>query len=102
MLKLVSAQDGSLTHLQVQDGRCDEAAKRTGQALPDVVLAHLQEVAAPQTRTAIRRHLRLNNQRLGEALDFLARQGLASRSGLGWAAAAREPEQQHLPLSPPC
>jgi hypothetical protein len=102
VLKLVSAKDGSSTHLQVQDGRRNEAGQRIDRALPDVVLGHLQEAGAPQTRTAIRRHLRLNNQRLGEALEYLERQGLATRGGLGWSATAPEADQQRLPLLSPC
>jgi hypothetical protein len=100
VLKLISAQDGSSAYLQIQDGRRDEPGEHAGQTLPDLVLGHLQDLGAPQTRTAIRRHLRINNQRVGEALEYLKRQGLAERCALGWAASAPDPGQLHLPLSP--
>jgi hypothetical protein len=49
------------------------------------------------TRTAIRRELRVNNQRLGDALTRLERDGVIERGNAGWSLLRRaEPRQLEL------
>ncbi len=81
-LNLVSRPDGSATHLEIA---------ATGQTAPDVsivdrTLALLQHLQEPLPRTAIRQQLKVNNQRLGEALDNLSKKGLIMRTAHGWMA----------------
>jgi len=79
-LQLVSRSDGRATHLEIAaDTGPDPAVP-----LPDRVLALLQSATDPLTRTAIREHLRVNNQRLGHALDDLNKQALILKTPDGW------------------
>ncbi len=60
----------------------------------------LLEASEPMTRTALRRRLRINNARLGEALQKLEARGLASRTQAGWTASnGHDPHQMCLPGS---
>ncbi|HJL20105.1 MAG TPA: hypothetical protein RMH99_30850 [Sandaracinaceae bacterium LLY-WYZ-13_1] len=52
------------------------------------------------TRTAIRRGLRVNNQRLGDALTRLEQDGVVERGTRGWRLARRaDPRQLELWLT---
>lgn len=90
-LRLASRSDGSQTHLEIA---------ADNHAVPDVslaehTLAFLQNLRQPLTRTAIRRRLKVNNQKLGEALDSLARDRLIARTPQGWTAVSGcHPNQQ--------
>jgi len=79
-LQLVSESDDQATHLEIVAG------KRADPAVPlaDRVLMLLQNTDSPLTRTAIREHLRVNNQRLGHTLDDLKKQNLALKTPTGW------------------
>lgn len=55
--------------------------------LAEAVRALLREADAPRSRVALRNELRVNNQRLGEALVSLEERGLATRTPAGWLAA---------------
>ncbi len=55
--------------------------------LPQKVIAVLASATAPQSRAALREQLRVNNQRLGDALQALLEAGRAARSDLGWSLA---------------
>jgi hypothetical protein len=80
-LDLVSLDDGSATHLALRaDNREADAS------LPARVLALLRHSAAPLTRTALRARLKVNNQRLGDALAQLAQRGVIVRTSEGWLA----------------
>lgn len=57
-------------------------------SLDEQIRRHLLEVGEPVTRDALRRLLRVNNARLGEALTLLERQGLIVRTPPGWVARA--------------
>lgn len=79
-LQLVSRSDDQATHLEIVAGQgVDPAAP-----LADRVLLLLQNAGGPLTRTAIREHLRVNNQRLGHTLDDLKKQTLALKTPRGW------------------
>jgi hypothetical protein len=52
--------------------------------IAEVVRQVLLDAAAPLTRAALRKQLRINNARLGEALSFLEARRLACRTPTGW------------------
>jgi len=79
-LQLVSRPDDQATHLAIVTGIGADAPV----PLPDQVLLLLHNAGGPLTRTAIREHLRVNNQRLGHALDDLKEQALALKTPRGW------------------
>jgi hypothetical protein len=76
-------------------------------SLDEQVRRHLLELGAPVTRDTLRRTLRVNNARLGEALSLLQRQGLIVRTDAGWVAQAsarpstRIADSGHEPVSQP-
>ena len=55
-------------------------------SLDDRIRAALAEANRPLTRAVLREQLRVNNQRLGDALEHLAAQGLVDRTPTGWRA----------------
>ena len=79
-LQLISRPDDNATHLAIATGK---GADHTA-TLADRVLLLLQNADGPMTRTAIREHLRVNNQRLGHTLDDLKQQALALKTPRGW------------------
>lgn len=85
-LHLVSQQDGSQTHLDVQPGH--PTAPDWTASLPSLVLSLLKDVERPLTRTEIRARLRVNNARLGQALSELEQRGEINRTKSGWVVAA--------------
>jgi hypothetical protein len=79
-LELVTAPDGEAAALRVlsplpQGDRPD---------LDQLVLERFAPGAAPLTRAVLRAELRVNNQRLGEALERLERCGTIARTSQGW------------------
>ncbi|MCP4086865.1 MAG: AAA family ATPase [Actinomycetia bacterium] len=62
--------------------------------LADAVRDLLRAADGPRSRAALRRALRVNNQRLGEALTSLEGRGLALRTPTGWVL----PTAGQLPL----
>ena len=88
-LKLVTdgAPDGSAAHLEAIGPAAD--GPETPQPLDGRVLAALQQAGSSQTRDALRQVLRVNNQRLGEALDTLAANGRIVRTAAGWSPCVR-------------
>lgn len=81
-------------HLQLV-GEPAEAAP-----LVDALRGALLEASEPMTRGALRQHLRINNARLGEALQKLEARGLACRTSAGWTASnGSDPRQMSLPGS---
>jgi len=52
--------------------------------LPERLLATLRSAPRPLTRVELRTRLRVNNQRLGRALDDLQSRGLLTRTARGW------------------
>ena len=69
--------------------------------LADRVLMLLQNATGPLTRTAIREHLRINNQRLGHTLDDLQSQALAFKTPNGWIPLPTQRAKQ-LSIDTPC
>jgi hypothetical protein len=86
-LRLVSRPDGSATHLEiVGDVTLDDgAAPAPGTpALADRILAALRGAQRPLHRAELRETLRSNNQRLGDALTGLQRNGAVEHTDRGW------------------
>ncbi|BBO79622.1 hypothetical protein DSCO28_70040 [Desulfosarcina ovata subsp. sediminis] len=78
-MELVSRPNGSATHLEIVTPLNADTT-----SLADRALVFLQHSSKPLTRTAIRNHLKVNNQRLGETLTELNRQGLVLQTPKGW------------------
>ena len=81
-LELISRPNGTATHLQVVDGR-----GRAEASLAERILATLGEGGTPMPRKELRENLRVNNGRLGEALNRLERAGTLERGAKGWTLA---------------
>jgi hypothetical protein len=86
-LRLVSRPDGSATHLEIVgdaplDAGSDPAP--TAPALADRILAALRGVQRPLSRVELRETLRSNNQRLGDELALLQRNGVVEHTDRGW------------------
>lgn len=83
-LRLVA--DASGAHLEVEGGAPDGDVARKPPLARRIVRA-LAELDQPQSRTALRGHLRVNNSRLGDALTTLEAGGRLVRTPKGWALA---------------
>lgn len=81
-MELVSRADGAGAHLEIRT----EPGKGENATLADRVLVLLKNSQKPMSRTAIRKHLRVNNQRLGETLVNLDRQRFTLRTPKGWTS----------------
>jgi hypothetical protein len=79
-LELVSPPDDSATHLEISSS----AKIPTGVSLNESILDLLLHAEKPMTRTIMRKHLKCNNQRLGQTLMDLDKQGLIRRTSTGW------------------
>jgi len=79
-LELVSLPDGSATHLEISSPE----KITTDLYLYERILDLLLNTGNPLTRTTIRKHLKCNNQRLGQTLLDLDKQGLIMRTSTGW------------------
>ncbi|MBI4505554.1 MAG: AAA family ATPase [Chloroflexi bacterium] len=65
--------------------------------LAEAVRAHLRQAGMPCSRATLRRQLRVNNARLGEALGALQVRGLVLRGPAGWFLPAAADPQLSLP-----
>jgi hypothetical protein len=86
-LKLVSRADGSATHLEiVGDAPHDDrsAPAPSAPSLTDRILAALRSAPQALLRAELRETLRTNNQRLGDALTVLQREGVVDHTDRGW------------------
>lgn len=79
-MQLVSQPNGSATHLQI----ASHTSSSTSASLAQRALTLLQNSKKPMTRTAIRQHLKVNNQRLGDTLAELDQQTLVLKTPKGW------------------
>jgi hypothetical protein len=79
-LELVSSSYDRATHLEIAASTGLDPAV----SLADRALLLLQNANRPLTRTAIREHLKVNNQRLGHTLDNLNKQALVLKTAKGW------------------
>lgn len=96
-LQLVSRSDGSATHLELC---CPAALPGEPAPLLDQRVIELLSMAdGPLPRSAIRSQLRVNNNRLGDTLAKLLRDGLLMRSRCGWSL-PREPPGDTSDLAP--
>lgn len=83
-LRLVSRSDGSETHLEIiADGQGHDQPPPHS-PLAERIVDLMASTPQPLTRVALRHSLRVNNQRLGEALDALHARSLITRSRKGW------------------
>lgn len=82
-IELVVDSDQEVAHLRVCDGLVDPSSSRQRNLHQDV-LDLLAREGRPLPRTEIRALLRVNNQRLGDALDQLAQKGCICRSAQAW------------------
>jgi hypothetical protein len=64
--------------------------------LMEKVRDFLRRADKPLSRAAIRRELRVNNKRVGDALEELAKRGLAQRDKAGWVLAGDDDNPQML------
>jgi len=82
-LKLVSRADGSAAHLEIaRDQFLSAPAPLEALAEREIVAA-----GAALTRAQLRARLRVNNQRLGVALENLQRTGRVTKTPQGWLSA---------------
>ncbi|HIJ83107.1 MAG TPA: AAA family ATPase [Magnetococcales bacterium] len=82
-LALLSRPDGSATHLQITSTVHDDNA---GSTLEERALTFLNHADKPLSRTTLRDSLKVNNQRLGDALLQLQQQNMVLRTESGWVA----------------
>lgn len=81
-LSLVSRPDGSCTHLELAQA----LPATTSTTLEQSVLAELAATTTPLRRTHLRARLKVNNLRLGAALENLHQRGRVRRESAGWMA----------------
>jgi hypothetical protein len=79
-LSLVSRPDGSSTHLELA-----QPTASTDNTLEDLVLSELSASQSPLTRTNLRARLKVNNHRLGQAIEALRTQGRVRNDSTGWS-----------------
>jgi len=95
-MQLVSSPHGADTHLEITMS----TATATGASLAERTLVLLQNSPKPLPRTSIRKQLRVNNQRLGDTLVNLAKQGLILQTSNGWAGLSKNhPDAKPAPVS---
>jgi hypothetical protein len=87
--------DPAGAHLRV----CPDVDATTSSNIPepplvDLLRKRLADAREPLPRSTLRRDLRVNNQRLGDALLRLERDGIARRSAQGWALARPHRDSQ--------
>lgn len=87
LLRLAGGDDEQPVSLSIED---DDSGGDVPVSLTEAVRAALRQASRPLSRRALRQLLRVNNARLGDALQLLEQRGLVVRSPLGW----------HLPTPP--
>ncbi len=81
-LKLKAQPDESAAHLEI----VSEIKIDSEQSLENRTLTLLKHEQNPMTRSNIRKHLKVNNQRLGNAISSLQQKGLILKTTKGWLA----------------
>ena len=84
-LKLVSRADGSATHLEI----VGDHAPSGPTSLDVLAERELAAAGVALTREQLRVRLKVNNQRLGGALETLQRAGRVTKTPHGWLSAAQ-------------
>lgn len=82
-LRLASNADGTGAHLEIVDDT--PSVSSDSPPLAAQIVTALGATSAPQQRAALRRRLRVNNLRLGEALQELEGRGRIRRDPAGWS-----------------
>jgi hypothetical protein len=90
-LELVSRPDGTHTHLQISSS--DKITSE--RSLNERILHLLLQAGKPLTRTTLRKHLKCNNQRLGQTLLDLHKQNLILKTANGWLNTQPHSLQKH-------
>ncbi len=93
ILELVAGDDS--THLRVRGG-ATSLEGRSAPSLDQRVLDHLAGLRQAVSRTELRTHLKVNNQRLGESLHRLEREGQIRRSSSGWSSRTNKPGETEV------
>lgn len=88
LVELVSRPDGSATHLALRAGGQSAASVAPIQQ----ILTVLREADGPVLRKDLRARLRINNHRLGEALEILEQRRLVQRTADGWRPLTSPPQ----------
>jgi hypothetical protein len=87
-LRLASGTEGSGTYLEVLDSPQDDlSCPQAPPAMGDRIVDQLRSAHRPLTRFELRKLLRINNQRLGEAIAHLEGTGVLVRLQHGWSLA---------------
>jgi hypothetical protein len=95
-MQLVAGPNGTDTHLEITM----PTATTSGASLAERTLVLLQNSPRPLPRTSIRKQLRVNNQRLGQTLVNLDKQGLILQTAKGWLGLSKNhPETKPAPVS---
>lgn len=99
-LRLVTGGDAGTTHLEVI-----RLVSASGEPPPDRapaarVLDVLRTAGKSLTRAAVRQAARINNQKLGEILGDLERQGRICRTAEGWQLRRTSTQSSHLDDEP--
>jgi len=89
-LDLISQPDDRTTHLEIAANTAPDPTV----TLADRLLLLLQNADRPMTRTSMREHLKVNNQRLGHTLTALENQALILKTPKGWIPMATQPSKQ--------
>lgn len=105
VIDLVSGADGDGTHLEVRSEVPDSEPPKQP-SLASRLLKLIWNSDKPISRTVLRTHLKVNNEKLGALLTTLQEQGRIRRTQQGWLPASRpaptprpsKEEQGRLPL----
>ena len=89
-LGLISRPDDHTAHLEIVANTDPDPAL----TLADRLIQLLRNTARPMTRTAIREHLKINNQRLGYILSDLENQDIVLKTPKGWVPTNIQPPKQ--------
>jgi hypothetical protein len=90
LLLSLAGGDGHPLHLRI------DSDDPTSLPLADAVRAELCRATGPLSRTTLRQNLRVNNARLGDALQTLEERGFVLRTNDGWTL---PPQTDHSQLS---
>ena len=98
-LALIGDEAGH-AHLETRapDTDEDDLVQPPPSPIAEQLRARLASAGAPLTRADLRAALRVNNQRLGDALLQLERDGIAARTRDGWVLAAHDATVRQLAL----
>ena len=96
-LQLISNPDETAIHLEMASG----FRQNDSENLEERVSHLLENSSVPLPRTTIRKELKVNNQRLGNALLKLQHKGVIAKLDTGWIMAEKETSSLNRLLEPP-